>query len=94
MDYFLGDVAAKVDSFNDIIVKNNVVSTPTKPTIKTSKPVLTDKSRSNTHHHVRPAKPVILSEEILKPKTLELSSPKQEKKDFNNLPSPIPDVSM
>lgn len=93
MDYFLGDVASKVDSFNDIIVKNNVASTATKPTIKTSKPVITDKSRNN-HHHVRPAKPVILSEEIMKPKTLELSSPKQEKKDFNNLPSPIPDVSM
>ncbi|XP_066256408.1 uncharacterized protein bif isoform X3 [Euwallacea similis] len=90
-----GDVAAKVDSFNDIIVKNKVASKTTKPTIKTSKPVLTDKSKSNTHNHIpRPvAKPIILSDEISKPKTLELSSPRQEKTGFSSLPSPIPDVS-
>ncbi|XP_066137392.1 uncharacterized protein DDB_G0284459 isoform X2 [Euwallacea fornicatus] len=90
-----GDVAAKVDSFNDIIVKNKVASKTTKPTIKTSKPVLTDKCKSNTHNHIaRPvAKPIILSDEISKPKTLELSSPRQEKMGFSSLPSPIPDVS-
>ncbi|KAH1013071.1 uncharacterized protein LOC125502301 isoform X2 [Dendroctonus ponderosae] len=88
-----GDVAAKVDSFNDIIVKTKVALKSTKPTIKSTKPVLNDRCKSNTHH-VRPvAKPVILSEEMLKPKTLNLSSPRQEKKGFNSLPSPIPDVS-
>ncbi|XP_050303209.1 uncharacterized protein LOC126741008 isoform X2 [Anthonomus grandis grandis] len=88
-----GDVAAKVDSFNDIIVKTKVGLKPTKPVIKTSKPVLVDKKISNTH--IKPvAKPVIINEELVKPNCLELvTSPKQEKKPFQSLPSPIPDVS-
>ncbi|CAH1128626.1 unnamed protein product [Ceutorhynchus assimilis] len=86
-----GEVAAKVDSFNDIIVKTKVALKSTKPAIKTQKPVLHDKPKSNTHHHAKPvAKPVIISEELVKPKTLELKSSKQ--KGFNSLPSPIPDV--
>lgn len=91
-----GDVAAKVDSFNNIIVKNKVDSkiVSKKPPIKHTKPVLNDKPKSNT----RPvAKPVVVSEEVLKsppPRSLELNKvPKKDFKDELPLPSPIPDVS-
>lgn len=91
-----GDVAAKVDSFNNIIVKNKVEAkvVSKKPPIKHAKPVLNDKTKSNT----RPAaKPVVVSEEVLKsppPKSLELNKvPKRDFKDDLPLPSPIPDVS-
>ncbi|KAJ8921445.1 hypothetical protein NQ315_003063 [Exocentrus adspersus] len=97
-----GDVAAKVDSFNNIIVKNKVEAkiVSKKPPIKHNKPVLNDKLKSNT----RPvAKPVVVSEEVLKPiqsqlisppRSLELNKvPKKDLKDELPLPSPIPDVS-
>ncbi|XP_018575610.1 uncharacterized protein LOC108914288 [Anoplophora glabripennis] len=96
-----GDVAAKVDSFNNIIVKNKVEAKTVskKPPIKHAKPVLNDKTKSNT----RPmAKPVVVSEEVLKspnqlnspPRSLELNKvPKKDFKDELPLPSPIPDVS-
>lgn len=82
-----------MDSFNDIIVKTKVALKSTKPAIKSAKPVLNDKAKSNTHHVKPVAKPVILNEDVAKPKSLDLRSPRQEKKGFNSLPSPIPDVS-
>ncbi|KAJ8939994.1 hypothetical protein NQ314_010934 [Rhamnusium bicolor] len=90
-----GDVAAKVDSFNNIIVKAKVEAkvVSKKPPIKHTKPVLNDKIKSNT----RPsAKPVVVSEEIIK--STQVSPPRNLtlKKDFKEdlpLPSPIPDVS-
>ncbi|XP_060525930.1 uncharacterized protein LOC132701771 isoform X2 [Cylas formicarius] len=89
-----GDVAAKVDSFNNIIVKAKVASSAAakKPPIKHTKPVLPDRHKSNTH--ARPvAKPVILSEEAAKPpRSLDLKAPRKTKRD-TNIPSPIPDVS-
>ncbi|KAL1490909.1 hypothetical protein ABEB36_011584 [Hypothenemus hampei] len=87
---FLGEVAAKVDSFNDIIVKTKVALKPLKPY---HKPVPNEKTKSNTQS--KPvAKPVILSEsDVAKPKSLDLPSPKRKHNGFNNLPSPIPDVS-
>lgn len=92
-----GDVAAKVDSFNNIIVKNKVdAKTVTKkPPIKHAKPVLNDKPKSNTRSV---AKPVVVSEEVLKspppPRSLELNKvPRKDFRDDLPLPSPIPDVS-
>ncbi|KAG5887011.1 hypothetical protein JTB14_003689 [Gonioctena quinquepunctata] len=89
-----GDVAAKVDSFNNIIVKTKVeAKVVKKPPVKVNKPVLNDKF-SNTR---QTAKPVVISEEKYKQtqqlKNLELNKvPKIEFKDVP-LPSPIPDVS-
>nr|XP_023019282.1 uncharacterized protein LOC111508094 [Leptinotarsa decemlineata] len=86
-----GGVAAKVDSFNNIIVKAKVEAR--KPLVKGTKPVLNDKKISNT----RPvAKPVVLVEEKhVKQPLKNLDFNKLPKNDFREvpLPSPIPDVS-
>ncbi|XP_030763263.1 uncharacterized protein LOC115887881 isoform X2 [Sitophilus oryzae] len=87
-----GDVAAKVDSFNNIIVKAKVASKTSKPPIKHIKSSTNDKHK-NQHHHRPVAKPVILNEDIIKPKTLDLKGSKRNRKDIRSLPSPIPDVS-
>lgn len=84
-----GEVAAKVDSFNSIIVKAKVeAKVSKKPLVKHStKSVLNEKTRLV-------AKPVVLSETKPRPpkKTLELNKA-PIKKEPVPLPSPIPDVS-
>ncbi|KAF7280625.1 hypothetical protein GWI33_005595 [Rhynchophorus ferrugineus] len=88
-----GDVAAKVDSFNNIIVKAKVAS-KSKPPVKHVKPVQIDKPKNNMQNNHRPmTKPVIINENATKPKSLDLNGSKKTKKDFHSLPSPIPDVS-
>lgn len=86
-----GEVAAKVGSFNNIIVKAKAeAKVSKKPPIKHVKPAVSEKGKIVT----RPvAKPVIVSKEIMKtvpPKSLDIK--KEPSKDVP-LASPIPDVS-
>nr|CAI5855477.1 unnamed protein product [Callosobruchus analis] len=74
-----GEVQAKVDSFNNRIVKAKVeAKVAKKPPIKHNKPVLNDKVKSNAQKC---------------PKSLDVT-PLPAKRELNeSLPSPIPDVS-
>lgn len=86
-----GDVAAKVDCYNNIIVKAKVEAKVTrKPPVKGNKPVLNEKKVVNNRS---PVKTNTKQEEKLHKKPLQLN--KVPKNDLKDLPllSPIPDVS-
>lgn len=86
-----GEVQAKVDSFNSIIVKAKVeAKVSKKPPVKhAAKPVI-DKNKNNS----RPvSKPVVVTETKTRLKNLDLNNKVNNKKETVPLPSPIPDIS-